>query len=124
MLKNKLAPGVRCALEHGGAAPAIVCDDADLDKAIPALVKGGFYHAGQVCVSVQRVFVANTLLDNFVERFTNLVGTLKVGDPTLADTDVGPLIRANEVTRVSECCLLYTSPSPRDQRGSRMPSSA
>ncbi len=102
MLKNKLAPGVRCALEHGGAAPAIVCDDADLDKAIPALVKGGFYHAGQVCVSVQRIFVANDLLDDFVERLTALVGTLKVGDPTLADTDVGPLIRTNEVTRVSE----------------------
>ncbi len=100
MLKNKLAPGVRCALEHGGAAPVIVCADADYDKAIPALVKGGFYHAGQVCVSVQRVFVPATQLDDFVARFTAQVQTLTVGDPTLATTDVGPLIRENEVVRI------------------------
>lgn len=56
MLRGKLAPGVRCALEHGGAAPVILCADADLDQAVPAVVKGGFYHAGQVCVSVQRVY--------------------------------------------------------------------
>ena len=102
MLKNKLAPGVRCALEHGGAAPVIVCDDANYDKAIPALVKGGFYHAGQVCVSVQRVFVPVKQLDDFVERFVASVRTLKVGDPTLESTDVGPLIRVNEVARVKE----------------------
>ena len=46
----------RCALEHGGVAPVIVAADADLDQTVPALAKGGFYHAGQVCVSVQRVF--------------------------------------------------------------------
>ena len=55
-LRSRLAPGTRCALEHGGAAPVIVAADADLDQAVPALAKGGFYHAGQVCVSVQRVF--------------------------------------------------------------------
>ena len=102
MLKNKLAPGVRCALEHGGAAPAIVCADADYDKAIPALVKGGFYHAGQVCVSVQRVFVPTAQLDDFVARFAAQVQSLNVGDPTLETTDVGPLIRENEVVRVKD----------------------
>ncbi|NIT13392.1 MAG: aldehyde dehydrogenase family protein, partial [Candidatus Dadabacteria bacterium] len=55
-LKSKVAPGVRCELEHGGAAPVIVEPDADLDDALPLLAKGGLYHAGQVCVSVQRVF--------------------------------------------------------------------
>ena len=57
MLRSKLAPGTRCALEHGGVAPVIVDHSADIDKVIPALLKGGFYHAGQVCVSVQRVYV-------------------------------------------------------------------
>ena len=57
LLRSQLAPGTRCALEHGGAAPVIVAADADLDDALPLLAKGGFYHAGQVCVSVQRVFV-------------------------------------------------------------------
>ena len=61
MLRSKLAPGARCALEHGGAAPAIVAADADLDSAVPKLVKGGFYHAGQVCVSVQRIFAHRSI---------------------------------------------------------------
>ena len=60
-LNSQLAPGTRCALEHGGAAPAIVAKDADLDDAIPLLAKGGFYHAGQVCVSVQRVFAHESI---------------------------------------------------------------
>ena len=50
MLRSKLAPGTRCALEHGGAAPVIVAPDADLDDALTLLAKAGFYHAGQVCV--------------------------------------------------------------------------
>ena len=49
-LRSKLAPGARCALEHGGAAPVIVAADADLDDVLPLLTKGGFHHAGQVCV--------------------------------------------------------------------------
>ena len=63
MLRSKLAPGTRCALEHGGVAPAIVAADADLDVAVPKLVKGGFYHAGQVCVSVQRIFAHRAIAD-------------------------------------------------------------
>ena len=61
-LRSQLAPGARCALEHGGAAPVIVAADADLDQAVPALAKGGFYHAGQVCVSVQRVFAHRSIV--------------------------------------------------------------
>ena len=49
MLRSKLAPGTKVALEHGGAAPVIVAPDADIDMAIGSLSKGGFYHAGQVC---------------------------------------------------------------------------
>ena len=63
MLRSKLAPGTRCALEHGGAAPAIVMADADLDQAVPLLSKGGMYHAGQVCVSVQRIFAHSEIID-------------------------------------------------------------
>ena len=61
-LRSQLAPGTRCALEHGGAAPVIVAADADLAQAVPALAKGGFYHAGQVCVSVQRVFAHRSIV--------------------------------------------------------------
>ena len=63
MLRSKLAPGTRCSLEHGGAAPVIVEPDADLDTTIPMLVKGGYYHAGQVCVSVQRVYAHRSIVE-------------------------------------------------------------
>ncbi len=99
-LKAKLAPGTRCALEHGGVAPVIVAEDADLETAIPLIAKGGYYHAGQVCVSVQRVFVARKILQAFTERLKAAAVTLKVGDPTLAETEVGPLTSPKEVERV------------------------
>lgn len=101
-LRSKLAPGTRCALEHGGAAPVIIAADADLDAVIPALVKGGYYHAGQVCVSVQRIFVDEAILDRFVEQFSAAVAALKVGDPTDTVTEVGPLILPREVDRVAK----------------------
>jgi len=63
-LRSQLAPGTRCGLEHGGVAPAIVTQDADLETAIPSLVKGGFYHSGQVCVSVQRIYVHESVQDD------------------------------------------------------------
>ncbi len=102
MLRSKLAPGARCALEHGGVAPVIVTDCADLDDSIPKIIKGGFYHAGQVCVSVQRIYVDNKILDDFVDRLTAQVGNLVTGDPTSKETDVGPLIDPGEVTRVHD----------------------
>ncbi|MDT8398623.1 MAG: aldehyde dehydrogenase family protein, partial [Pseudomonadales bacterium] len=101
MLRSQLAPGVRCALEHGGAAPAIVAADADLDSAIPSLLKGAFYHAGQVCVSVQRIFVHHSIARQLAERLAEGAQALKTGDPTLEETDVGPLIRPAEVERVA-----------------------
>ncbi|GMQ81599.1 MAG: aldehyde dehydrogenase family protein [Rhodothermia bacterium] len=102
MLRSKLAPGTRCSLEHGGAAPVIVDADADLDAALPLLAKGGFYHAGQVCVSVQRVFADQRIALNLAERLASLATALKVGDPTAPDTEVGPLIREAEVHRIAE----------------------
>lgn len=102
MLRSRLAPGARCALEHGGAAPVLVAPDADLEAALPKLVKGGFYHAGQVCVSVQRVFAHRSIAKGFAERLGQLASKLRVGDPTLPETEVGPLIRHREVLRVDQ----------------------
>jgi len=100
MLRSRLAPGARCSLEHGGAAPVVVAADADLDEAVPLLAKGGFYHAGQVCVSVQRVFAHRSIARELAERLAERASALRVGDPTLPDTEIGPLIRPEEVTRV------------------------
>lgn len=100
MLRSKLHPGARCALEHGGVAPAIIFPDADLDTAIPKLIKGGFYHAGQVCVSVQKIHVHYSILETFLDKFLDKTSSLKVGDPINPNTEVGPLIRPEEVDRV------------------------
>jgi len=100
-LRSKLPPGTRCALEHGGAAPAIIDRGADLDRLIEVLTKGGYYHAGQVCVSTQRIYVHADIESEFLDRFAARVAALRVGDPILADTEVGPLITPREADRVS-----------------------
>lgn len=99
-LRSELAPGARCALEHGGIAPVIVAADADIDDALPLLAKGGFYHAGQVCVSVQRVYADAALAARVAEGLAAAGDAMPVGDPTLPETAVGPLIRPAEVDRV------------------------
>jgi len=102
MLRSKLAPGTRCALEHGGVAPVLVAADADLDAATPLIAKGGFYHAGQVCVSVQRVFAHESVAAELTEKLAAAASALVVGNPTLAETDVGPLIRHRETDRIEQ----------------------
>lgn len=99
-LRSKLAEGTRCALEHGGSAPVIVEADADFKEMLPALLKGGFYHAGQVCVSVQRVFVHESICADFVQQFTEMANELVIGNPIDKTTEVGPLILPQEVDRV------------------------
>lgn len=99
-LRRKVADGVRVALEHGGVAPVIIAADADLDTVIEALAKGSYYHAGQVCVSTQRILVHADVADAFVGRFSDRVRKLRVGDPTDRATEVGPLIAPCETERV------------------------
>jgi acyl-CoA reductase-like NAD-dependent aldehyde dehydrogenase len=99
-LRTKIAPGTRCALEHGGAAPVIVDKSAALDSAVASIVKGGYYHAGQVCVSVQRIFVHQSIAEDFEQRLFAQVKKLRVGDPLSPNTDVGPLIHPRETERV------------------------
>ena len=101
-LRSKLAPGTRCALEHGGAAPVIVEKDADYTELLPALLKGGFYHAGQVCVSVQRIFIHEAICESVAKKLAELAEQLVVGDPLDQETEVGPLISTSEVDRVEE----------------------
>jgi acyl-CoA reductase-like NAD-dependent aldehyde dehydrogenase len=108
-LRSKLAPGARCALEHGGAAPVIVAEDAELESMVPSLVKGGYYHAGQVCVSVQRIFAHSSIVEELQSRLVDSIGALISGDPMLSETDVGPLILPREVDRVEEWVREATS---------------
>ena len=102
MLRSKLAPGTRCALEHGGAAPVIVDPSADLDIAIPSILKGGFYHSGQVCVSVQRVFAHSSIVGEFARRLASGASELRIGNAIEEGVECGPLIRPMEVDRVAD----------------------
>jgi acyl-CoA reductase-like NAD-dependent aldehyde dehydrogenase len=102
MLRSKLAPGARCALEHGGAAPVMLADPYDAESAVTSILKGGFYHAGQVCVSVQRVFAPARSAVEFAGALASRAEALVVGPPEDAGTEVGPLIRSREVDRVAE----------------------
>lgn len=102
MLKSKLAPHTDCVLEHGGAAPVIIEPDVDLEIIIPGLIRAGFYHAGQVCVSVQRIYVHEAIADRFIDAFTESTRQQITGHALDPATDVGPLIRPTEVERVHQ----------------------
>lgn len=102
MLRSQLAAGTRCALEHGGAAPVIIAADADLDDTLPLIAKGGFYHAGQVCVSVQRVFAHRSIARHVAEKLAESGSQMSIGDPGLETSAIGPLIRPREVIRVHD----------------------
>ena len=101
-LRSQLAAGTRCALEHGGVAPVMIAEDADLDDTLPLIAKGGFYHAGQVCVSVQRVFAHRTIARDVADHLVKAATHMPIGDPTLDSTAIGPLIRPGEVDRVHD----------------------
>lgn len=105
-LRSKIAPGTRCALEHGGLAPVIVEADADFEIMIPALTKGAFYHAGQVCVSTQRIYVHESIVKKFGDELKKSAEKLKVGDPLLKETEVGPIISKQELNRIHEWVTL------------------
>ena len=101
-LRSKLAPGARCALGHGGAAPVVVADDIDIYEVREALLPGCFRHAGQSGVSVRRVFAHTRVATRFATQLAMKASGLLVGDPMLEETDMGPLIRPDELARVHE----------------------
>jgi succinate-semialdehyde dehydrogenase/glutarate-semialdehyde dehydrogenase len=78
-------------LELGGKDAAVVCKDADLDRAARGIVWGAFVNTGQTCASVERVYVAREIAEPFVARVVEETRRLRVGDPAAAATDVGPL---------------------------------
>ncbi len=82
----------RVVLELGGNAGAIVDRTANLDWAVRRIVVGAFAYSGQVCISVQRIFVHDDVFDAFVDKFTAAAGALKLGDPIDPETDLGPMV--------------------------------
>jgi succinate-semialdehyde dehydrogenase/glutarate-semialdehyde dehydrogenase len=88
----------RCTMELGGHAPVIVCNDADIDSAAEALANYKFRNAGQVCISPTRFYVQEAAYEKFVEKFTDRVSSLKVGDGLEGDSQMGPLAQSRRIT--------------------------
>jgi aldehyde dehydrogenase (NAD+) len=95
-----LDPKKRVTLELGGNAGVIVHSDADLDLAAQRVAFGGYYQAGQSCISVQRVLVQSEVYDDFTARLVKQVESLKTGDPLDPTVDVGPIISRGDVERI------------------------
>jgi acyl-CoA reductase-like NAD-dependent aldehyde dehydrogenase len=89
-------------LELGGKDPAIVCRDADLERAAAGIVWGAFVNAGQTCASVERVYVEEPVADALIERIVAETQRLRVADPTSLDTDMGPLTLERQRAIVEE----------------------
>jgi len=87
-------------LELGGNAPCVVDQDTDLDAALPAILQGAWSNAGQVCIKVQRLYVHDSLYDEFMKRFVRDTEALVCGDPMDENCVVGPLIEPKHVERV------------------------
>ena len=101
--------GVACAkqmkgsvLELGGKDPQIVCADADLANAISGAVWGGFANAGQTCSGIERVYVMDEVADRFIEGVVRETERLTVGDPLEWDTEIGPMVSAEQADLVEE----------------------
>ncbi len=82
----------KVVLELGGNAGAIVDDTADLDWAVARLAFGAFAYAGQVCISVQRIYVVDAIYDEFERRFVDKVRQVVMGDPLDPASDLGPMV--------------------------------
>jgi succinate-semialdehyde dehydrogenase/glutarate-semialdehyde dehydrogenase len=81
----------RVTLELGGSDPMIVCEDADVDKALTGASVGRFYNCGQACLAVKRLYVVESLYDQVVEKLAGKVQRLKVGNGMDKDTRLGPM---------------------------------
>ncbi len=90
----------RVHMELGGKAPFVVFADADLEAAAQGAVVGGFVNTGQDCTAATRIYVQQSVYDDFLKRYLELVGQVRVGDPASGSTDMGPLVSAAQLQRV------------------------
>ncbi len=102
MMLQQKAPGKKVILELGGNAAVIVHSDADLKRAAARCAFGAFSYAGQVCISVQRIFVQKSVSADFKKYLLEEVSKITVGDPAQKDTVVGPMIDEGNVKRILE----------------------
>jgi acyl-CoA reductase-like NAD-dependent aldehyde dehydrogenase len=89
-------------LELGGSDPMIVCDDADLDRAVSAASVGRFFNCGQACLAVKRLYLVEKIADGFIEKLIEKAKKLRIGNGLKPDTIMGPLHTAEQRKEVEE----------------------
>ena len=92
----------KVVLELGSNSAVVLHRDGSVERAVEKTVLGGYAIAGQVCISVQRVFVHEEVFPEFIQRLREKVRTLRVGDPMEEETDVGPMISTEDVSRIRD----------------------
>jgi vanillin dehydrogenase len=90
----------KSALELGGNNVFIALKEANIDQAVDSALFGKFYHQGQICMAINRIFVHQDIYEEFAETFVQRANNLKFGDPSKKDTNVGPLINRDQVDRI------------------------
>ena len=90
----------KTVLELGGSDPFIVCEDADIEKASTGAVKGRFINCGQSCIASKRFIITKKIASEFIEKFVSKTEKLRVGDPLLDDTDIGPLVNSKSLNNI------------------------
>jgi len=90
----------KTVLELGGSDPFIVCEDADIEKASTGAVKGRFINCGQSCIASKRFIITKKIAGEFIEKFVSKTEKLRVGDPLLDDTDIGPLVNSKSLNNI------------------------
>ncbi|MDW4525875.1 NAD-dependent succinate-semialdehyde dehydrogenase [Rossellomorea marisflavi] len=102
LMKNSADTMKKISLELGGHAPSIVTQDADLDKAVKGVVASKYRNAGQTCVCTNRIYVHESIVDEFTEKYVAEVKKLKVGNGLDEGVDIGPLIDDRAVDKVKK----------------------
>lgn len=114
-------------LELGGKDPAYVCDDADVSRAVETLIDGAMYNSGQCCCGIERVYVAESLFDRFVEETVALTKAYRLGNPLDPETTLGPMAQTRfadlvrgqteEAVRAGARALIDAKRFPADKTG-------
>jgi acyl-CoA reductase-like NAD-dependent aldehyde dehydrogenase len=99
---KKKAYQKKVTLELGGNAAVIVEPDADLEYALPRIVTGSFSYSGQICISIQRIFLHESIHDRFMAEFIRRAQKLRLGDPADEATDIGPMINLEAAKQTEE----------------------
>jgi len=92
--------GKRLTLELGGKSPHILFEDASIDQAIEGIVRGIYFNQGHVCSAGSRLFVQESILEEVIEKLSERMGTLRVGDPLDKNTDVGAINSRQQLDRI------------------------